>query len=153
MRTRHWMQVAAVISTVGLAGTALADGGVRTTTGSGVKVVQDGSGNEQLGASLADTQPGARSIGDDRMESTNSDNFDRDMSDYAAQHNGRITRQEFLDRMGSRFDRLDADHRGYLTPEETHRMFVYTPGERAVPARTGSGVRPGDMGPGNSKGE
>lgn len=152
MRTTHWMQIAAVVATAGVAGTALADGVDRTTAGSGVSAKQGGMANEQLGASLPGAR-GAQSMGDDRMESTNSDNFDRDMSDYAAQHNGRITRQEFLDRMGSRFDRFDAEHRGYLTPEETHRMFVYAPGERAVPARTGSGVKPGDMGPGNSKGE
>ena len=63
--------------------------------------------------------------GSDRLGNTNSDNFNTWMSDYASQHNGRITRQEFLDQMGNRWDTLDAQRQG-LTPYEIQEIFVFT---------------------------
>jgi hypothetical protein len=65
--------------------------------------------------------------GSDRLGSTNSDNFNTWMSDYASQHNGRITREEFLAQMGNRWDQLDAQHQGYLTPDQVEGMLVITP--------------------------
>lgn len=90
--------------------------------------------------------------GQDRLGNTNSDNFNTWMSDYASQHNGHITRQEFLAQMGDRWDQRDTQHQG-LTPYEVQEIFVFTPGENMAPARTGSDVRPGDMGAGNSRGK
>jgi len=57
--------------------------------------------------------------------------FDAWANDYAAQHNGRITRQEFLGEMGNRFDRLDTQHQGYLTPDEVGEIFIFTPADTA----------------------
>jgi hypothetical protein len=96
--------------------------------------------------------------GSDRLGSTNSDNFNTWMSDYASQHNGRITRQEFLAQMGNRWDQLDAQHQGYLTPDQVEEILVITPDsasspDSVAPPRTGSDVQPGGMGPGNTRGD
>lgn len=107
------------------------------------------SGGARYGSGSSATSIG----GTDRLGSTNSENFDQWASDYAAQHNGRITRQEFLDQMGNRWDLLDAQHRGYLTPQEMQEFFIATPGETAAPPRTGSDAQAGDMGPGSARGD
>jgi len=60
--------------------------------------------------------------GQDRLGNTNSDNFSTWMSDYASQHNGHITRQEFLAQMGERWDQLDTQRQG-LTPDEVQGIF------------------------------
>jgi hypothetical protein len=91
--------------------------------------------------------------GSDRLGSTNSDNFNTWASDYASQHNGRITRQDFLTEMGNRWDEADARHQGYLSPDEVQQLLIVTPDENSAPARTGSEVQPGDMGPGNVRGK
>lgn len=90
--------------------------------------------------------------GQDRLGNTNSENFNTWMSDYASQHNGRISRDEFLAQMGDRWDQLDAQHNG-LTPYEVQEIFVFTPPESAAPPRTGSDAQAGDMGPGNARGK
>lgn len=105
-----------------------------------------GTSGAVTGAGSAATSIG----GDDRLATTNSENFDQWMSDYAAQHNGRITRQQFLDEMGNRWDVVDAQRQGYLTPGEAREIFIF---ENASPAQTGSDVRSGDMGPGNARGQ
>ena len=58
-----------------------------------------------------------------------SSSFDAWANDYAARHDGHITRQEFLDEMGSRFDRLDSRHQGSLTPYEVEEVFIFTPAD------------------------
>jgi hypothetical protein len=70
--------------------------------------------------------------GHDRLANTNSDNFDAWASDYASQHNGRITRQEFLDHMGQRFDQLDTQHQGSLTPSEVEEIVIVTPASNST---------------------
>jgi hypothetical protein len=108
------------------------------------------SGGARYGSGSSATSIG----GSDRLGSTNSDNFNTWMSDYASQHNGRITREEFLAQMGNRWDRLDAQHQGYLTPDQVEEILVITPeAASASPPRTGSDAQPGDMGPGNARGE
>jgi hypothetical protein len=107
------------------------------------------SGGARYGSGSSATSIG----GTDRLGSTNSENFDQWASDYAAQHNGRITRQEFLDQMGNRWDVLDNRHRGYLTPQEMQEFFIATPGDTAAPPRTGSDAQAGDMGPGSARGD
>jgi hypothetical protein len=250
MRTRHWMQIAAVASAVGLTGTAIANDMDRTPTSSGDtstavtgnptqrdndatnpstsvlpdstvtapdrdtaqpngngstmndnnlndnnsgatqqnsngSTMNDNSGTSSLngtpstidngatgttqGSTMvspkSDTTPapagGARygsgssatSIsGGDRLGGTSSENFDQWASDYASQHNGRITRQEFLDQMETRWNALDTQHQGYLTPQQMQEFFA-TPDESALPPRTGSDVQSGDMGPGSTRGD
>jgi hypothetical protein len=107
------------------------------------------SGGARYGSGSSATSIG----GTDRLGSTNSENFDQWASDYAAQHNGRITRQEFLDQMGNRWDVLDNQHRGYLTPQEMQELLIATPGDTAAPPRTGSDAQAGDMGPGSARGD
>ena len=115
--------------------------------------------NAPTGGARYGSGSSATSIGgSDRLGSTNSDNFNTWMSDYASQHNGRITREEFLAQMGNRWDQLDAQHQGYLTPDQVEEMLVITPQDNAlssdsVSPRTGSDVQPGDMGPGNARGK
>lgn len=219
MRARHWMQIAAVASAIGLGGTAIAHDLDRTSSDGGndnaaaqldtprstmidenaaaqldtTQSTSDENAAAQLdttpsttGASVSGTAAGtapaygttqgstmtspqsrdlrsgtsgavtgagsaATSIGgDDRLGTTNSENFNQWMSDYAAQHNGRITRQQFLDEMGNRWDVVDAQRSGYLTPGEVREIFIF---ENASPARSGSDVQSGDMGPANSRGQ
>jgi hypothetical protein len=77
--------------------------------------------------------------------------FDTWAHDYSVQHNGRISRQAYLDEMSRRWDAADINQEG-LTPAQlsnlTHRVDTNAP----VPL-SGSGVQGGNMGPGNSKGK
>lgn len=68
---------------------------------------------------------------------------------YAAQHNGRISRDAYMEEMGRRWDALDRNRQG-LTPSEVSRLTGHVDSS-APPALTGSGVQAGNMGPGNSK--
>ena len=70
-------------------------------------------------------------------------------SDYAAKNNGRITRKAYMDEMSRRWDAMDRNQQG-LTPAEVSRMYGNVD-SAAAPARTGSGVQGGNMGPGNQK--
>jgi hypothetical protein len=109
--------------------------------------------NAPSGGALYGSGSSATSVsGQDRLGNTDSDNFDAWMSDYAAQHNGRISRDEFMSEMGNRWDQLDTRHNG-LTPYEVQEIFVFTPPVNAAPARSGSDVQSGDMGPSNARGQ
>jgi hypothetical protein len=80
----------------------------------------------------------------------------RSMNDYATAHDGRITRDEFMDQMGHRCDAIDAERHGYLSPDQARGIFTAHPGEatgEAMPPRSGSDVTPGYMGPGSVKGK
>ncbi len=57
------------------------------------------------------------------MDNTSPAGFDAWMNDYSAAHNGRITRQEYMDQMGNRWDRIDSQRRGYMTPDEAHGVY------------------------------
>ncbi|MEO8536771.1 MAG: hypothetical protein ABI533_04540 [Betaproteobacteria bacterium] len=83
----------------------------------------------------------------DRTASFPPDSFDAWMDQRAGTNNGRITRQEFLDQMGNRWDQNDREHHGYMTPDQARNIYSYDNG--GMPARTGSAVVPGNMGPGN----
>jgi hypothetical protein len=108
--------------------------------------------NAPSGGALHGSGSSATSLsGQGRLAHTNSDNFNTWMSDYASQHNGRISRDEFLAQMGNRWDQLDAQHSGYLTPSEVDEILILTPPENAAPPRTGSDVQSGDMGPGSAR--
>jgi len=107
--------------------------------------------NAPSGGALYGSGSSATSVsGQDRLGNTDSDNFDARMSDYAAQHNGRISRDEFMSEMGNRWDQLDTRHNG-LTPYEVQEIFVFTPPVNAAPARSGSDVQSGDMSPGSTR--
>ena len=70
-------------------------------------------------------------------------------SDYATRNNGRVTRKAYMEEMGRRWDAMDHAQQG-LTPAEVSRLYGNVD-SAAAPARTGSGVQPGNMGPGNQK--
>jgi hypothetical protein len=73
------------------------------------------------------------------------------MSGYAAKHQGRISREAYMDEMGRRWDYADRNSQG-LTPAEVSRIYGNVDSS-AGPSLSGSGVQPGNMGPGNSKGQ
>jgi hypothetical protein len=75
--------------------------------------------------------------------------FGRWADDWASQHEGRISRQAYMDEMGRRWDAMDHSRQG-LTPREVSAITGH-PDSNALPAATGSGVQPGNMGPGNSR--
>lgn len=188
------MQIAAVASALGLAGTAIANDVDRTSGTDTSAATMDNSaaartgantpsdngsmnnattgGNESYGSSdlngnssssttstdanaptggalYGSGSSGTSVSGQDRLGNTNSDHFDARMSDYAAQHDGRISRDEFMSEMGNRWDQLDTQHNG-LTPYEVQEIFVFTPAN-AAPARSGSDEQSGDMGPSSTR--
>jgi hypothetical protein len=82
----------------------------------------------------------------DKMQS-----FDRWATDWSAAHNGRITRDAYMEEMGRRWDAMDRNRQG-LTPRELSAMTGKVDSGAQAPI-TGSGVQAGNMGPGNSKGK
>jgi hypothetical protein len=83
-----------------------------------------------------------------RFADSNSSNFNSWMSDYASQHNGRISRDEFMAQMGKRWDQRDAQHSG-LTPVEIEEILVFTPADRTTAAGTAD-VQPDETGQGGA---
>lgn len=85
----------------------------------------DGSvkGATQGGAMTSPQQLGESPTERGDQGDTKSANFDQWMSDYAAAHEGRITRDQFLDQMGRRFDAADTSNRGYLMQDQLHGVL------------------------------
>lgn len=82
----------------------------------------------------------------DKMQS-----FDQWLSDSSARNNGRISRQVYMDEMGRRWDAMDKNRQG-LTPADVSRLTGKVDSSAQAPL-TGTGVQPGNMGPGNAKGK
>ncbi len=70
---------------------------------------------------------------------------------YAKEHQGKLSRQAYMDEMGRRWDSMDKTQQGLTPAEVSHINGNVDSG--AMPARTGSGVQSGNMGPGNQKGQ
>ncbi|MEO5765869.1 MAG: hypothetical protein ABIR52_11210, partial [Casimicrobiaceae bacterium] len=89
----------------------------------------------------------------------------------ATQNNGRVPRDLYLDEMGrqwettgrpmgtrdeyvkslrGRWQTMDPDNRG-LTPAEVSKMTGNVDSSTSALPKSGSGVQPGNMGPGNTK--
>ncbi len=141
MKTRYLMHLAAMTSAAFLAGNAIAaDTGMTSTA-----PMHDN-------AMTAPSRAGG-------ANNTNSviDPVNRWMNDYAASHNGRITHKEFMNEMNDRWNTMDTQRHGYLTPQEAQGMFDSAhPGGMAPAAGlpdTAAGVSPGYMGPGSVKGK
>ncbi|MEP6678624.1 MAG: hypothetical protein ABJB78_04950 [Betaproteobacteria bacterium] len=104
-------------------------------------------------------------------ESTNSKTFDNWANGVATQNNGRVPRDLYLDEMGrqwettgrpmgtrdeyvkslrGRWQTMDPDNRG-LTPAEVSKMTGNVDSSTSALPKSGSGVQPGNMGPGNTK--
>jgi hypothetical protein len=114
MRTQQWMQIAALASAIGITGTTFAAGTAQMTT------------NDTATSPLGKT-PETAGVGG--SEKTEDQNFDGWMNRYATAHNGRITREEFMGQMGQRWDRMDAERRGYMSPEQARG--IYTPSQKS----------------------
>ena len=114
MRTKQFMKIATLASAIGVTGTAFA------TDTRQMKVANGAT-------SPPDQTPNTAGVGgSDQMEGQN---FDDWMNSYATSHNGRITREEFMDQMGRCWDTLDAQRSGYMTPDQARRVYM--------PAETG----------------
>ena len=113
MRTQQWMQIAALASAIGITGTTFAAGTAQMKT------------NDTATSPLGKT-PETAGVGG--SEKTEDQNFDGWMNRYATAHNGRITREEFMGQMGQRWDRMDAERRGYMSPEQARG--IYTPSQK-----------------------
>ncbi|MEO9137155.1 MAG: hypothetical protein ABI316_11210 [Casimicrobiaceae bacterium] len=144
MRNKQWMQIAAVASAISLSGAVMAaDAGQVVTQMQNNPSAMRPPATAQRGMAYPQAAGGSdRTLGDPPA-------LDAWMNDYATAHNGRITREEFMDQMNNRWDTLDAQHRGYMTPDEARN--IYAPRQEVRPARTGSDVTPGYNGPGSSK--
>jgi hypothetical protein len=145
MKQRHLLCLAAMTSGAFLSFNVMAADAAGTTT-------QLQTAPSVRGSTMNSTMPGPGAVGgSERMDNTNPAPLDTWMQDYAATHEGRITRREFLDQMGNRWDTLDAQHHGYLTPDEARG--IYSQRQSVRPAMSGSEVTPGYMGPGSSRGK
>lgn len=153
MKNRYLLPLAAMTSAALLTGSALA-----ADAGHTVGQMQNNP-NPAVTAPQGSTVQGHQAVGgSQRMDNANpaAAPLDTWMNDYATAHNGRITREEFMDQMGERWDAADTGRNGYLSADEARDIFTAHPGETppaATPPRTGSDVSPGYMGPGSVKGK
>jgi len=106
-------------------------------------------------------------------ESTNSTTFEGWANQTAPRYQGRIPRDIYLDEMGrrwdadpnhtgtrelylnqlrSQWDTMDPNSRG-MTPADISRMTGKVDSNTSGAPMSGSGTQPGNMGPGNSKGQ
>ena len=135
MKTRPLLNMAVICSAALLTGHALAND-INATTH-----------NQAMATANTPRAGGANN--------TNSRSVDSWMNDYAAAHNGRVTREDFLNEMGERWDAIDTQKRGYLSPSEARAVFGAHPGEPL--AKNGAAptqpAQPGYMGPGSVKGK
>ncbi len=72
-------------------------------------------------------------------------------SDYATAHEGRISRQAYMDEMNRRWEAADRDSKG-LTPAQVSGLYGNVDSAAAFQPN-GSSVQAGNMGPGNAKGQ
>jgi len=99
-----------------------------------------------LAAAATIAAPAFGADGDAKQQS-----FDRWAADYSTQHNGRISRQAYMDEVSRRWNTMDHDQRG-LTPAQVSEMTGHVDSNAQAPL-TGTGAQPGNMGPGNSRGK
>lgn len=145
MNARKWMQVAAMTTAFGFASAALAaDNGQMGMDRNG----STGMGHDTTTSPLGKTPETAGTGGNDQSMRLPMGTW---MNDYAATHNGRITREEFMNEMERRWDMRDAQRRGYMTPDEASQIYGTDEGQGQP--RTGSDVTPGYMGPGSVRGK
>lgn len=126
MKARQWMQIAAVTSALGFTGVAFGQ-----TSNAPMNNGHMGMGTDSTTSPLGQTPETAGFGGND--QSMRFPNMDTWMNSYATSHNGRITREEFMDQMGQRWDMRDAQRRGYLTPDEARG--IYAPDDPAASRR------------------
>jgi len=79
------------------------------------------------------------------------DDLDAWVDRYSLSHGGYVTREDYLREMARRWDAADIDGQG-LTPADMSRLTGRVDTNALAPL-SGTGVQPGNMGPGNSRGE
>jgi hypothetical protein len=107
------MKLAALASAIGVTGTAFATEATRMTAA------------DAATSPLGETPETTGVRGNDK---TQGENFDAWMNKHATAHDGRIAREEFMNQMSRRWDTLDAQRSGYMTPDQARR--IYTSSER-----------------------
>jgi hypothetical protein len=126
---------------------AAAQTGTTAQTGAAGTTGTTGSSTMRSGTAVTGTTGAGMAAGGQSFDKTGQEWA----TDYATKNKGRITRQAYMDEMGRRWDAVDKSHQG-LTPAEVSRIYGNVD-SAAGPARTGSGVQGGNMGPGNQKGQ
>ncbi len=110
--------------------------GVTTATGGAVATTNGGSTNAGMAA--------ARS-----GQSFSKTGMSDWANDYATAHQGRITRQAYMDEMSRRWQGADRSNQG-LTPAEVSELYGNVDSAAAFNPNPGS-VQAGNMGPGSAK--
>jgi len=82
-----------------------------------------------------------------RIAPAETQGFSTWMNDYSTAHQGRISRQAYMDEMSRRWDAADAQRRG-LSVEEINRAYGWSANRDPV---TGANTAPGYMGPRDTK--
>jgi hypothetical protein len=122
-------------------------------TGTSSQTGTTGAMSNGTSGSMSTGTTGSMPTGTVRAGAAGGQSFDKTgdnwATDYATKNNGRITRKAYMDEMGRRWDAMDRNQQG-LTPAEVSRIYGNVD-SAAGPARTGSGVQGGNMGPGNQK--
>lgn len=103
-----------------------------------------------FGAGTTGAAPVGAAAGDTATTKNTAD-MDSWMQDYSTRNNGRITRKAYMDEMGRRWDAMDHNQQG-LSPADVSRLTGKVDSNAQAPL-TGTGVQPGNMGPGNAKGK
>jgi hypothetical protein len=114
----------------------------RTTGSTGGSVRSGTASDARVSATGAHAHAGAKAGEESSLDAW--------MNRHATENQGRVSRQAYMDEMARRWDSMDRGNAG-LTPAEVSRLTGKVDVDQAGPARTGSGVQAGNMGPGNSK--
>ena len=133
MRARQWTQIAVLASAIGM-------------TAPGIAIATDNKpmkSGDAATAPLGQTPATAGVGGNNRTMSFSP--LNTWMDEHAASHQGRISREEFMSQMNQRWDTLDAQKRGYLTPDEARGIYSSPSEQAARPALSGNQVTPGNM--------
>lgn len=134
---------------------AAAQTGTTTQTGTSGMSGSTGMGSTGMGSTTghmgsnmgATTGPGGQSFD----KTGGSDSWNTWTDTQAKKNKGRVSRQAYMSEMGRRWDSMDHSKKG-LTPAEVSHLYGNVD-SAAMPAKTGSGVQAGNMGPGNQKGQ
>ena len=127
-----------------------------TNTGGATQSRSGNASTDTMGARSSHSTTAAGATERDSAAAASGQSFDKTgqgawAEAHAKRNNGRISREAYMDEMSRRWDAVDHDRQG-LTPAEVSRLYGNVD-SAAGPARTGSGVQAGNMGPGNSKGQ
>ena len=128
-------------------GTEAAKGGAAMKSDAGMST---GTSGGAKGTTSSNTARGAADNTNTRARTGDGD-FNTWASRHAKDHQGRISRQAYMDEMTRRWESLDRNNQG-LTPAEVSRLTGKVDVDQSAPPRTGSGAQAGNMGPSSTKG-